>query len=771
MDTDQFSSQTARKVGEWLVYIAIALLPIFSLPVTALPVALNKSYLAYFLLVPAAILYLVYALKQGKVELPRTPLYLFLLAFVIIAGVSGVFSSARVSSFFGIGHEPHTVSALALFALALIFSSLLLNSEKKWKLASWFLYGSFLVLFLFQLGTLIKGGPFFSWLGEGASANLFGSWNELAVFAGFIAIFSLLNFGSVPRGLFKVASGVVMAAALLMVGFINFEIVWWVIGSFLLVYLSYLYSRHRQPQMFLSVPFFVLLIATFAVFSSALIVEGLSRAGINFLEVRPAWQATGAVMLEVFKHRPVLGSGPNTFLYDWLLYRPASITSTDFWQTRFSSGVGLLATWAVGMGIAGLIALVLFLLWYLWSGFSALMWEEEGSFLVPSMFFGSLYLWTFAAVYPVGFTMAVFTFLMTGMFISAAAASGSIKRINLSLFEKSGVGFLSALLIIFLVILSASWLYVLSKKYAGAYFYDEGAKATMRGNYDRAASLFETALKLDRQDYYYRAFTDLDLIKLSQLVVRRDLPQEKLRTELQSGLSMLIEHAQQAKDANPADPLNWTNLGRAYESIVPLGVQEAGDFAKNAYQEALARFPEDAASLLASARVELSLQKKDAAKEFLAKAIEIKNDYAEAHFLLAQIEAQSGDIDKAIKSSETAALLLPNNVGSLFQLGLLYYQKQNFDDARIVLERTVQLNENYSNARYFLGLMYARAGEKERALAEFRKIAELNPGTEEVMRIITNLEEGREPLADISPPAPQPEKRPKPPVEEKKAGE
>ncbi|MEK9166654.1 MAG: hypothetical protein AAB846_02880, partial [Patescibacteria group bacterium] len=90
---------------------------------------------------------------------------------------------------------------------------------------------------------------------------------------------------------------------------------------------------------------------------------------------------------------------------------------------------------------------------------------------------------------------------------------------------------------------------------------------------------------------------------------------------------------------------------------------------------------------------------------------------------------------------------------------------------RIVLERTVQLNENYSNARYFLGLMYARAGEKERALAEFRKIAELNPGTEEVMRIITNLEEGREPLADISPPAPQPEKRPKPPVEEKKAGE
>ena len=85
----------------------------------------------------------------------------------------------------------------------------------------------------------------------------------------------------------------------------------------------------------------------------------------------------------------------------------------------------------------------------------------------------------------------------------------------------------------------------------------------------------------------------------------------------------------------------------------------------------------------------------------------------------------------------------------------------------IVLERAVALNENYSNARYFLGLIYARGGNNEKALAEFRKILDLNPGNQEIAAIITNLEQGREPLAGISPPAPEPEKRPAPPVKER----
>ncbi|MEK7090196.1 MAG: hypothetical protein AAB930_01275, partial [Patescibacteria group bacterium] len=68
----------------------------------------------------------------------------------------------------------------------------------------------------------------------------------------------------------------------------------------------------------------------------------------------------------------------------------------------------------------------------------------------------------------------------------------------------------------------------------------------------------------------------------------------------------------------------------------------------------------------------------------------------------------------------------------------------------------------YSNARYFLGLIYDRKGDKPRALGEFGKIAELNPGNNEVKRIIGNLNAGRPALEGIAPPPP--EERTGPPV-------
>ena len=144
----------------------------------------------------------------------------------------------------------------------------------------------------------------------------------------------------------------------------------------------------------------------------------------------------------------------------------------------------------------------------------------------------------------------------------------------------------------------------------------------------------------------------------------------------------------------------------------------------------------------------------------------MKRDYAEAHFLLAQLEAAAGNIGAAIGSAETTALLAPDDIGALFQLGLLYYQNRNFSEARLVLERAVGLNSNYSNARYFLGLIYARERQPDKALEEFQKIAELNPANQEVKTIIQNLLSGRDPLFSIAPPGPAPEKRSKPPVGE-----
>jgi tetratricopeptide (TPR) repeat protein len=256
----------------------------------------------------------------------------------------------------------------------------------------------------------------------------------------------------------------------------------------------------------------------------------------------------------------------------------------------------------------------------------------------------------------------------------------------------------------------------------------------------------------------------LGLARLGEIVNRQGARPEELRAQFQNILAETIGNAQQANSLNPVDALNSMNLGRVYEAILPFRIQGAADFAKKYYSDALERFPSNPEPYLAQARVEILEGRTTEAKNLLLKAVELKSDYAPAHFLLAQLEAQAGNISAAIKSAETTALLAPNDIGALFQLGLLYYQNKNFSDARLVLERAVSINSNYSNARYFLGLIYAREGEKQRALQEFEQILALNPGHQEVLRIIQNLRQGLDPLSGISPPQPQPERRSQLPV-------
>jgi tetratricopeptide (TPR) repeat protein len=103
-----------------------------------------------------------------------------------------------------------------------------------------------------------------------------------------------------------------------------------------------------------------------------------------------------------------------------------------------------------------------------------------------------------------------------------------------------------------------------------------------------------------------------------------------------------------------------------------------------------------------------------------------------------------------------------------FQLGLLQYTDKDYASAAKSLESAVALQPDYANAKYFLGLSYARLGENQKAVEQFKKLAETNPENQEISFILTNLEAGKSPFADAKPPVtPNPEKRSSLPVKEK----
>ncbi len=73
------------------------------------------------------------------------------------------------------------------------------------------------------------------------------------------------------------------------------------------------------------------------------------------------------------------------------------------------------------------------------------------------------------------------------------------------------------------------------------------------------------------------------------------------------------------------------------------------------------------------------------------------------------------------------------------------------DKAQAEFERAVLLDPNYSNARYFLGLIYDKKGDKKAAIEQFEKIEKFNPDNKEVKTILANLREGKPALEGVAP--------------------
>jgi len=80
---------------------------------------------------------------------------------------------------------------------------------------------------------------------------------------------------------------------------------------------------------------------------------------------------------------------------------------------------------------------------------------------------------------------------------------------------------------------------------------------------------------------------------------------------------------------------------------------------------------------------------------------------------------------------------------------VLYYNNNQIDEAQAQFEKAVLIDYNYSNARYFLGLIYDKKGNKNKAIEQFEIIEKFNPENQEVKKILNNLREGRQALEGI----------------------
>lgn len=798
------------KIGKVSLYLLFGLIPIFFLPFTSFPIGEAKLVLAGTLVLVAFGSYLARLLTEGNIYIPKTWTWVALAAFLVLAGISTIMSDVPYVSLWGNTNSSDSLFAFVIYALAFFLIPMFLRKIEDVSRAIFFFIASLIILGVYSILQLF--GVFvipFDFTAN-TSFNPIGTVQSLAVFLGLGLVMIAAFFTS-----FKLSTllGAVLGVTAAILGFIlllvNFNFVWLgiFVASALMVSWQITHSRKvadenngvpRGVAIKLNLPLVLMIVVAILYFVNPPITNIVTLP----VEVRPSLGATLDIARGTFSSgfdKVLIGSGPSTFIYEYLSYRPVDINNSAFWGIRFSQGYSTISTLLSGVGVLGLVSLlaafVLFILTAL-KGIASLSRRKsqvEGMVFVP--FVGVVFLLLALFFYPVNFTHFLFLFLLSGLVISSLSSGDALDKIEFSILKTQQRTFVASLGIIVLIVATIVGLYWQGQKYVASAFHTSAiASYNQDRDIDTAIRRAVVATNLDsNKDTYSRTLVQLLGISAGEILSDTDLNPAELQQRYQLVLQNLLTASQRAINANPSDPTNWRQLGSIYENNIFI-VGGVDNFAIANYQEAAKRNPNNPSEYLNIARAYVlssdSAQRqltqlsssKDATKEDIEKlearrdvqlvnaldnlmtAIELKADYAPAHFLTSQVYERQGNRELAIQKTLDTRNLNPLDTGVGYQLGLLYYLDGQFTNAAQEFARIVGLRENFSNARYFLGLSYDRLGNSRGAIDQFNRVSELNPDNQEVISILGNLRSGRGALEGIVPPASPPQNRVESPV-------
>lgn len=754
------------KISFALILAVVFLLPLFFLSSLVLPLSISKAALLSVGGTIVSLAFIYETIRLGRLYLPSTYLLWSVVLVPAVYLASALTGLAPKLSLFGYNLEVGTFgSVLVLFVFMGIVSMVFVDTLRIIKLYGVLLLSLSLVL-IFGLAKVLSHGSWFEFgVFSGVMGNSIGAWTDYAICFGFLTLVSLFAVAMLPLSkMHRNLMNAVIALSVFLLMVINFSNAWQLVLGTSLVALVYFMTVERRiahadsgSYKLLSLKLAPLVIVFFV---SLLFVinptlsstkgplgDYISNSfGVRSVDVRPSLSSTLGVAGSTLKTHALLGSGPNTFAEDWLMYKPAAINLTTFWNTAFPYGFGFLPTQIATTGLLGTFLWLLFLGFFLVLGIRALVKNSQVKserFLLVSSFVGSMFLWVAATVYTPSAVILALAFILTGVFIASSRVVNLIPSREIVFSRHPLLNFGSMLVAILLVIGTVGFAFTSYKKIASAFHFQKALSAVSipDSSVDSIEAELGKASDLGPMDIYFSALAQLEFARAQSVLANATGTPEQARTAFQTAISRSIAGAQAATQAYPGNYQNWITLGSIYAALVPapLSVPGAYEGAKLAYTEAVKLDPLSPEISLLEARLELDHGNSSTARAYINESIQKKEDYAEAYFLLTQLEAAENHINEAIKSAETAALLSPNNAGIFFELGLLKYANQNYKGSAENLTKALTILPDYANAKYYLGLSLDQLGRRSEAILLFEDLAKRNADNQNVAQILANL--------------------------------
>ena len=132
------------------------------------------------------------------------------------------------------------------------------------------------------------------------------------------------------------------------------------------------------------------------------------------------------------------------------------------------------------------------------------------------------------------------------------------------------------------------------------------------------------------------------------------------------------------------------------------------DESLNVYETALKEFKEDLGNefYISYSKVLIKNKDYDKANNYLNEIIEKDENCAGAHYYLACLNLEKGNLDEAYNSFEKVHEINPNDINTTINMGLLSINMQKYDRAIDLLNSILKLTDNTINVENHIASAY-----------------------------------------------------------------
>ncbi len=773
--------------GYRMLVAAVFLAQLVFLPTNFIALDLVKTTVIVCAIAISAVLCAWTAWKERKMSVMPGIISWPAVVVVLSAILSAIAVRPMSQAFFGQGFEIDTVGFIIILfvAMRLSYAYVVRQPDRAVGLFAAVVMPFFILEAFHALRFIFGSG--FATLGilQSLTSTVLGSWYSLTLYGAIVSIISIsaLVFLPLSRGM-KAGYGIAAAAGFVGALLVNDVRVW---GAGALVFLGLAaYAALSRPRgegnmvrawasriSWLPVAAFVVF-AILAFRSGTIAGPVISAINGGYSEIQLPWQQTLDVGAGAIKDSPITGSGPNRFVKSYIAHKPALVNQTDAWSVEFTSGFGLIPTFFVTQGLIGIIAWIIFFVFFGIAGaraFKRMPADPRARFVIVSSYAVSLLLWLMLLISLQPHAIVLLAFVMSGIFVGASVSYGALSG-RTSAFEgrtgmyaRYSVG--AAAIVIALIGI------VYAKDAVALSYFGAGAKALSGGaNPSIADRDFATALSLENSDVFWQARVEAGIAAAQKIIASVSSSSSASTTQAAASsvtaiINTSLGYSDKAIAYDPSNYYNYISKARISTLAASINMANAYDVAVSSYAQAIRLDQQNPSIYLSLAQLQAQTNHLPDALQTLGAALQVKSNYLDAVYLLSQVEAAQGNVKDAITAANVAIQINPQSPLLYFQLGLLEYNAADYAAAATALEKAINIQADYSNARYFLGLSYARLNRTADAVDQFAQLSATNPDNQTVQSILTALRSGKSIFTPASAPAAGAAKAPKLPLKQK----